>query len=178
MAYTVAHHEIFQVRSIRVLVRSLAPITPHDDERTPHAKLYTPRRFHLLRGVRSGVPHPHVRTRWPDVGHRRLEPLLRAREPYHRVRRQLPGDRDGSAQRWRPVPRAHHCAGWLAHLRCRPHRPARPPGDRPVPPLWSVHRWAFHPEPAEGPAPTHRVRRDRPEYRASGRHAAGALRQL
>ena len=63
----------------------------------------TPRRFHLLRGVRPGLPHPHVRARWPAVDHRCLAPPLRSREPHHRVHRELPGDRHGSAQCWRPV---------------------------------------------------------------------------
>src|SRR6266568_8173182 len=124
MAYTLAHHECLQVLSIWVLVRSSAPITCRDDERTPHAKLYTPRRFHLLRGIRPGLSHPHVRARWPAVDYRRLAPSLRSREPHHRIRRELPGDRDGSAQRGWPVPRTYHRAGRLAHLRGRPHRPA------------------------------------------------------
>src|SRR6266446_8271529 len=62
-----SNHGCCQVFPICTLVHFTTPISPRDDERTPHAKLYTPRRFHLLRGVRPGVPHPHVRARGPDV---------------------------------------------------------------------------------------------------------------
>ena len=67
--------------------------------------------------------------------------------------------------------------GWHTY-RGRPHRPARPPGDRPVPPVRPVHRRVLHHEPAEGPAPAHRVRRARAAHRARGRHAADPLRQI
>jgi hypothetical protein len=39
MAYTLANHACLQVLSIGVLVRFLAPITSHNDERTRHAEL-------------------------------------------------------------------------------------------------------------------------------------------
>lgn len=48
IAYTLAHHGCFQVRRTGVPARLPAPITSCDDERTHHAKFYTPRRFHLL----------------------------------------------------------------------------------------------------------------------------------
>jgi hypothetical protein len=132
-----------------------------------YAQLCTPQRDHLFRGVRPGVPHLHVCARGPAVRHRHLEPPLRARQPYHRVRRQHRGDRAGSAQRRRPVPCAHRRTGRLAHLRIRSHCAARPPEDRPVPPVRAMHRWALHPEPAEGPAPAHRMRRDCTAHTAS-----------
>ena len=54
-------------------VHSTAPLTRCDDERTRHAKLYTPPHFHLLRGVRPGVPPPHVRVRGPAVDRHRTD---------------------------------------------------------------------------------------------------------
>src|SRR5262249_37810310 len=72
-------------------------------------------RFHLLRGVRPRVPHSHVRTGRAAVDHRGLEPSGRAGEPDHRVLRRLPRDRDGPAQRRRPVARSYQPERRVAH---------------------------------------------------------------
>ncbi len=68
--------------------------------------------------------------------------------------------------------------GQLGHLHLRPHRGARSPEDRQVPPVRPVHRRLVHREPDQEAAPARRVGRVGAADRPRRPHEAGLHRQL